>query len=121
LITNKIKTEKIKINLETDKMRLFGKKNSLIVKKEELRIEITALNAAGPSNIPIYRYQNPFLKPTQDKLKAKKPPPFNNLKKNFQKFFTETRYYQGFYQQNLLFDSDKIQDTIVNIIKNVSK
>ncbi len=35
LITNKIETEKVKVNLKTDKTRLFDKKNSLVVKKEE--------------------------------------------------------------------------------------
>ncbi len=34
LIINKIETEKTKINLETDKIRLFDKKNSLVVKKK---------------------------------------------------------------------------------------
>ncbi len=44
LIINKIETEKVKVNLETDKMRLFGEKNSLIVKREKLRTEIVILN-----------------------------------------------------------------------------
>ena len=48
LVTNKIKTEKARVNLEVDKMRLFGEKNSLIVKKEELQAEIAMLNAVGP-------------------------------------------------------------------------
>ena len=50
LITDKIKTEKTRVNLETDRARLFGEKNSLIIKREELRAEIVALNAA---NAPI--------------------------------------------------------------------
>ncbi len=56
LITNKIETEKVKVNLKTDKTRLFDKKNSLVVKKEEFRIEIVTLNAAGSSNVPIHRH-----------------------------------------------------------------
>ncbi len=36
LMINKIKTEKAKVNLETNKTRLLNKKNSLITKREEL-------------------------------------------------------------------------------------
>jgi len=50
LVTDKIETEKIKVNLEADKARLFSEKNSLIAKKKELRTEIAILNVAGPSN-----------------------------------------------------------------------
>ncbi len=57
----------------------------------------------------------------RNKLKAKKLPFFNNLKKNLQKFFTGIRYYQRFYQQNLSFNSKKIQNIIVNIIKDALK
>jgi len=53
LITNKIKTEKVKVNLEADKIRLFDKKNFLMVKKEELRAEIVTLNIV---NIPVCKY-----------------------------------------------------------------
>ncbi len=56
LVTNKIKIEKTKVNLETDRIRLFGEKNSLVVKREELRTEITALNAIGPFNILTHSY-----------------------------------------------------------------
>jgi len=35
-MTDKMKTEKTKVNLEADRMQLFDKKNSLVVKKEEL-------------------------------------------------------------------------------------
>jgi len=35
-MTDKIETERTKINLKTDKVRLLDKKNSLVVKKEEL-------------------------------------------------------------------------------------
>ncbi len=43
--------EKARINLEVNKTQLFNKKNSLVIKREKLRAEIAALNAAGPSNI----------------------------------------------------------------------
>ena len=35
-MTNKIESEKVKINLEADRMRLFDEKNSLVAKREEL-------------------------------------------------------------------------------------
>ncbi len=53
LTTDKMETEKVKINLETDKVRLFGKKNSLIAKREKLQTEIVILNAV---NVPIYSH-----------------------------------------------------------------
>ncbi len=56
LITNKMKTKITKINLEADKTQLLDKKNSLIVKKKEFRIEIAVLNATGSSNAPIRNY-----------------------------------------------------------------
>ena len=98
LIIDKIETEKIKVNLKIDKIQLFGEKNSLVVKRKKLRIEIVILNATGPPNVLIRRYQDPFLRLTQDKLKTKRPLPFDGLKKNFQRFFTGIRYYQEFYQ-----------------------
>ena len=79
LVTDKMETEKIRINLEADRIQLFDKKNSLVAKKEELRAEIVALNAA---NVPIRKHQDPFLKPIRDKFKAKRSPPFDGLKKN---------------------------------------
>ncbi len=97
LITNKMEIEKVRVNLEVNRVRLFDKKNSLVAKREEFRTEIAVLNVAGLSNILIYGYQDPFLRPTQDKLKAKRPLLFNGLKENFQRFFIRTRYYQGFY------------------------
>jgi len=121
LIIDKMKTEKTRVNLEADRIRLLGKKNSLVVKRKKLRTEIVALNAAEPFNIPICRYQDLFLRLIQNKFKVKRSPFFNSLKENFQRFFTEIRYYQGFYQQNLLFDSNKIQDIIINKIEDVSK
>ena len=83
LVIDKIKTEKVKINLETNKVQLFGEKNSLVVKKEELRVEIAALNVAGPFNVPVCSYQDPFLKPTRNKFKAKRLLSFDSLKKKF--------------------------------------
>ncbi len=44
LVTDKIETEKIRVNLEVDRVRLFGEKNSLIIKREKLRAEIVVLN-----------------------------------------------------------------------------
>ena len=97
LVADKTETEKVKVNLEADRVRLLGKKNSLIVKREELRTEIATLNIAGPPNVLVYGHQVPLLRLTRDKFKAKRLPPFDNLKKNLQGFFTRTRYYQGFY------------------------
>ncbi len=57
----------------------------------------------------------------QDKFKVKKLLFFDGIKENFQRFFIEIRYYQRFYQQSLSFDSDKIQNAIVNIAENASK
>ncbi len=71
LITNKMKTEKIKVNLETNKAQLFDKKNFLIAKRKKLRIKIVILNIAGPFNISIHNHQNPLLKSIQDKFKTK--------------------------------------------------
>jgi len=56
LMINKIKTEKVKVNLETDKIQLLDKKNFLIIKKEKLQIEITVLNVVELSNVLIHRY-----------------------------------------------------------------
>ena len=100
--------EKTKVNLEADKIRLFGEKNLLVVKRKELRAEIVVLNAVKPPNVLVRGYQDPFLRPIRDKFKAKRPTPFDGIKENFQRFFIKIRYYQGFYQQSLPFDSDKI-------------
>ncbi len=93
LITNKIKIKKAKVNLKTDKTQLFDEKNSLVAKRKKLRTEIATLNTTGPSNISIRRHQDPLLRPTRDKLKAKRPLPFDSSKENFQKFFIKIRYY----------------------------
>ncbi len=98
LVTNKIKTKKIKVNLETDKAQLLKKKNSLVVKREELRVEIAAMNVIRSSNVLVCRQQNPLLKLIRDKFKVKRSFSFDSLKDNLQKFFTRIRYYQRFYQ-----------------------
>jgi len=87
LVTDKIETEKIKVNLKANKVRLFGEKNSLITKKKELRIKIVVLNIIGLSNIPIRSHQDPLLNQRRNKFKAKRPLSFNNIKENFQRFF----------------------------------
>jgi len=51
LMTDKIEIEKARVNVETNKIRLFNEKNSLIVKREELRTEIATLNIAGLPNV----------------------------------------------------------------------
>ena len=53
---DKIEIEKTRINLKINKVRLLGEKNSLIVKRKELRIEIVILNVAGPFNILVRGY-----------------------------------------------------------------
>ena len=55
-MTDKIETEKTKVNLEVNRAQLFNKKNSLIVKREKLWVEIATLNVAGPSNVLVCRY-----------------------------------------------------------------
>ncbi len=56
LMTDKMETEKVRVNLEADRIQLFGKKNSLVAKKKELRAEIVVLNVVGLSNVPIRSY-----------------------------------------------------------------
>ena len=47
LMIDKIETEKTSVNLKTNKMQLLDKKNFLVVKRKELRVEIVALNVAN--------------------------------------------------------------------------
>ncbi len=56
LVIDKMETKKVKVNLKIDRMRLFGKKNSLVVKREKLRTEIVILNVAGSSNVLVCGY-----------------------------------------------------------------
>ncbi len=53
LITDKIKIERTKVNLEADKTQLLKEKNSLVVKREEFRVKIAAMNIARSFNVPI--------------------------------------------------------------------
>ena len=92
-----METEKARVNLEADRTRLFDEKNSLIIKRKELQAEIVILNAAGYFNVLVRSYQDLLLRLIRDKFKAKRSLSFDNLKKNFQRFFIRTRYYQGFY------------------------
>jgi len=82
LITDKMETEKARVNLKADRVQLLGKKNSLVAKREKLRIEIVVLNTAGSSNVPIRKHQDPLLKLIRNKLKAKRSTPFDNVKEN---------------------------------------
>src|SRR6266699_1267723 len=49
LVIDKMETEKVKINLETNRIQLFGEKNSLVVKRKEFRTEIVILNVVNVS------------------------------------------------------------------------
>ncbi len=81
-MTDKIETEKAKVNLKTDRAQLLDKKNSLVAKREKFRAEIVTLNIVGLSNVLVCRYQDPLLKPIQDKLNTKKSTLFDGIKKN---------------------------------------
>ncbi len=54
LMIDKIEIEKVRVNLEADRTQLFGKKNSLVVKREEFRVEIVVLNVIELFNVSIY-------------------------------------------------------------------
>jgi len=56
LIANKTEIEKVKVNLEADKVRLLSEKNFLVAKRKELRTEIVILNITGLFNVSIYSY-----------------------------------------------------------------
>ena len=108
LANDKLRIEATNAKLEADRNRLINEKNILVAKREELRTELEATKAM-PAVAPITTNTG------RDKLKAKRPPLFDGAKENLQLFFTGMRYYQEFYQQSLPFDSDKVQDAIVNI------
>ena len=55
-MVDKTETEKAKVNLEANKVQLFGEKNSLIVKKEKFRAEIAVLNVAGLFNVLVCKH-----------------------------------------------------------------
>jgi len=46
--------ERTKVNLKTDRARLLREKNSLVVKRKELRVEIVVMNAVRSSSVSIY-------------------------------------------------------------------
>jgi hypothetical protein len=89
-MNNKLKTEATNAKLEADKNRLINKKNILVAKKEELRTKL-ATTRAMPTTTPT------TVNTDRDKLKAKRPPPFDGAKENLQLFLIKTQYYQGFY------------------------
>ncbi len=62
LMTDKMETERTKVNLEIDRVRLLGEKNFLVVKRKELRAEIVAINAVGSFNTLVYNQQDPFIR-----------------------------------------------------------
>jgi len=70
LIANKIKTEKAKVNLEADKIRLFDEKNFLVAKKEEFRTEIAILNVIGFSNVSICGISESVLKTNTKQIQS---------------------------------------------------
>ncbi len=115
LMNDKLNTKAVKTKLEADKAKLINEKNILVVKREELQAELTETAAAPTTNAQILTII------VYNKLKAKRPPPFNETKETLQRFFIKTRYYHRFYNQNLPFDSDKIQNAIVNIVGNALK
>ncbi len=90
LMTDKIETEKARVNLEVNRVQLLGEKNSLVVKKEKLRTEIVTLNITGLFNILICSYQDPLLRLIRDKFKAKRLLSFDNLKKNLSRALMTT-------------------------------
>ncbi len=55
-MTDKIETEKTKVNLETDRARLLKKKNPLVVKRKKLRTEIVIMNIIKSFNALVYSH-----------------------------------------------------------------
>ena len=95
--------EAVKTRFEVDKIKLINKKNIFVTKKEELQAELTEAAAATPTtNIQT------FITIAYNKLKAKRPLPFDRTKETFQRFFIKTHYYYKFYNQNLPFDLNKV-------------
>jgi hypothetical protein len=101
LANDKLRTEATNVKLEADRNRLINEKNILVAKREELRTELEATRAMPTVTLAI-------ADTARDKLKAKRPLPFDGTKENLQPFFTGIRYYQGFYRQSLSFDFDKV-------------
>jgi len=102
LVNDKLAIKAVKIKLEVNKAKLINEKNILVTKRKELWAELTEAVVTSIINI-----QTPVII-IHDKLKVKRPSLFDETKETFQRFFTKTRYYYRFYNQNLLFDLDKI-------------
>jgi hypothetical protein len=101
LVNDKLGAEATNTKLEADRNKLINEKNILVAKREELRTELEATRAI-PAVAPTIANTG------RDKLKAKRPLPFDGAKENLQLFLIGTRYYQGFYWQSLPFDFDKV-------------
>ncbi len=70
-MTDKIKTERVKVNLKANRIQLL-KKNFLIIKRKKLRTKIVTMNVVGSFNVPIRGHQDLFLNPIRNKLKIKR-------------------------------------------------
>jgi hypothetical protein len=90
LVSDKLGIEATNAKLEADRNRLISEKNILVAKREELRTELEAIRAMLAVALATTNTG-------RDKLKAKRPLPFDRAKENLQLFFMGTRYYQGFY------------------------
>ena len=90
LVNNKLGTEATNAKLEADRNRLISEKNIFVAKREELQTEFATTKAILAA-IPTIANTN------RNRLKAKRPPPFDGTKKNLQLFFIRIQYYQGFY------------------------
>ena len=77
LANDKLEVEATNAKLEADRNRLVSEKNIFVTKREELRAELAATRAIPTTTANTGR----------DKLKAKRPPPFDGAKENFQPFF----------------------------------
>jgi hypothetical protein len=86
LMNDKLRTETTNAKLEADKNRLINEKNTFVAKRKKLQTKLIATRTI-PAVIPAIANSG------RDKLKAKRPLPFNRAKKNFQPFFTRTQYY----------------------------
>ncbi len=90
-MNDKLGIEATKTKLEADKVKLINEKNILVAKREKLRTELMETATALTTNIQIP------ITIVYDKLKAKRPPPFDRIKETFQRFFIGTCYYYKFY------------------------
>jgi hypothetical protein len=76
LANDKLGTEATNIKLEADRNKLINEKNLLVAKREELRMELEATRAIPAIALAIANIG-------RDKLKAKRPLPFDGAKENF--------------------------------------